>query len=105
LWQGLQPDQFMTDAHARPKDDVLDAFGIQLDAGLSGDEVRLRRQKFGPNRLRASRETPILTPDRDSSGESRFKSARPAQSARPRAVDPGQYPAAKNGEICPRGLN
>jgi len=38
-----------------PTDDVCGQFGVWLDTGLSDAEVRNRRRKFGPNRLRVAR--------------------------------------------------
>jgi Ca2+-transporting ATPase len=37
---------------ARPAEEVLDALGVARDRGLTAAEVRQRRRRFGPNRLR-----------------------------------------------------
>ncbi len=47
--------QVVSDAHARPKEAVLDALGVALEAGLAAPEVRRRRQAHGANRLRQHR--------------------------------------------------
>jgi len=44
----------MIDAHARPKEEVLEKFGVTPDAGLTDAEVHHRRHECGPNRLRAA---------------------------------------------------
>ncbi len=43
------------EAWARSADEVLDELGVSTDAGLSRAEVRRRRARFGPNRLRETR--------------------------------------------------
>jgi P-type Ca2+ transporter type 2C len=49
------PPQKKTNAHALPSEKVLDQLGVSVDAGLSGTEVRHRRKRHGPNRLREAR--------------------------------------------------
>jgi Ca2+-transporting ATPase len=42
-------------AWALPSDEVLQQLGVDRARGLSADEVRRRRHRFGPNRLRERR--------------------------------------------------
>jgi magnesium-transporting ATPase (P-type) len=46
-----QPDIEDRRWHAVPPDDALSALRTDRDAGLSGEEVEQRRQRFGANRL------------------------------------------------------
>ncbi|MEA3375898.1 MAG: cation-transporting P-type ATPase [Chloroflexota bacterium] len=48
------PDVAIETPWARPVDDLIDALDVSVEQGLSGDEVRRRRQRYGPNRLRTA---------------------------------------------------
>lgn len=51
---GDRPQQF-PDAHALPTGEALDRLQSSVKTGLSRAEVRRRRRRFGPNRLRESK--------------------------------------------------
>lgn len=44
--------------HAVDEADVLEAFGISVTFGLTGDEVKRRQAEYGPNRMSAGKRTP-----------------------------------------------
>jgi len=46
--------------HQLPTDEVVQLLGVNLTTGLGADEVRRRREKFGPNQLSAARRTSAL---------------------------------------------
>jgi cation-transporting P-type ATPase F len=46
--------------HQLPADEVVQLLGVSLTTGLSADEVRRRREKFGPNQLSAARRASAL---------------------------------------------
>lgn len=47
--------QGLSETWARPWREVLEALDVSSDQGLDGSEVRKRRQRYGPNRLRGTK--------------------------------------------------
>ncbi|MGB5706993.1 MAG: HAD-IC family P-type ATPase, partial [Arenicellales bacterium] len=55
---GVSEEELVSNAHTAPLDKLHQSLGSSLE-GLTPEEIKTRRQKYGPNELRVKQETPL----------------------------------------------